>query len=126
MVRNIVASLEFYERAGFTLKNKWLDHDKIRWCWLEIGTAALMLQEYAPDQQHNFSPAHAGQGVSIYFICGDALAIYKAAQTAGLFPQEPFVGNGMWVVGLTDPDGYKIFFESLTPVPEETRYREWT
>jgi hypothetical protein len=27
------------------VKNKWIDEGKLRWCWLEIGDAALMLQE---------------------------------------------------------------------------------
>jgi len=38
---------------------------------------------------------------------------------------EPFVGNGMWVTTFTDPDNYKIFFESATDVPEETKYSAW-
>jgi hypothetical protein len=35
------------------------------------------------------------------------------------------VGNNLWVVQLKDPDGYNIFFESPTDVPEETRYSDW-
>jgi hypothetical protein len=31
----------------------------------------------------------------------------------------------MWVVRLIDPDGYNIFFESPTDVPEETMYADW-
>jgi lactoylglutathione lyase len=31
----------------------------------------------------------------------------------------------MWVVGLKDPDGYQIYFESPTDVEEETLYTEW-
>jgi hypothetical protein len=27
----------------------------------------------------------------------------------------------MWVTGLDDPDGHKIYFESTTDVPEETK-----
>lgn len=34
----------------------------------------------------------------------------------------PFVGNGMWVTSLADPDGYWIDFESLMDVPEEKVY----
>jgi len=30
----------------------------------------------------------------------------------------------MWVTSLTDPDGYRIDFESPTDVPEETVYSE--
>ena len=31
-----------------------------------------------------------------------------------------FVGNGMWVTSLSDPDGYRIDFESDTDVAEGT------
>ncbi len=30
----------------------------------------------------------------------------------------------MWVTSVEDPDGYKIEFESLTDVPEETIFSE--
>jgi hypothetical protein len=39
--------------------------------------------------------------------------------------KEPFVGNHMWVVSFTDPDGYRLDFESQTDVPEETKYSDW-
>ena len=44
----------------------------------------------------------------------------------GLKPCEPFVGNAMWATIITDPDGYKLDFESPTDVPEETLYSELT
>jgi lactoylglutathione lyase len=31
----------------------------------------------------------------------------------------------MWVLSLSDPDGYRIEFESPTDVPEDTRFSEW-
>ena len=65
-----------------------------------------------------------GIGVSIYFICEDALAIYREVTSRGIKAERPFVGNGMWVTSMSDPDGYKIFFESTTDVPEETVYSE--
>jgi hypothetical protein len=43
----------------------------------------------------------------------------------GLKPNEPFVGNNMWVVTIKDPDGYNLDFESPTDVPEETKYSDW-
>jgi hypothetical protein len=30
----------------------------------------------------------------------------------------------MWVISLLDPDGYRIAFESVTDVPEETEFAE--
>jgi hypothetical protein len=137
MVRNIEASVDYYINGiGFEMINKWIDNGKLRWCWLEIDKAALMLQEFcrwstvdgaATHIRHRTNPSNEklGEGVSIYFICEDALAIYKQGTSRGLLISEPFVGNKMWVVGLTDPDGYKIFFESLTDVPEETKYSDW-
>jgi hypothetical protein len=39
---------------------------------------------------------------------------------------EPFVGNAMWVTGLTDSDGYRLHFESPTETPEGTSLSEVT
>ena len=123
MVSNMEASLRFYvDGLGFTRTRQWIVDNKIRWCWLELGGAALMLQEFLPD-----SPLHdqkLGQGVSICFQCRDAIAIFQEARTRTLDPRTPFVGNNMWVTILTDPDGYKLDFESPTDAPEETIYSE--
>ena len=115
-------SLDFYINGlGFILKNKWEPGGKIEWCWLQLGEASIMLQEYRkiPDIEK------FGEGVSIWFMCDDALEIYKQATSRGLKTSEPFVGNKMWVVQLKDPDGFDIFFESATDVPEETMYTDW-
>ena len=80
-----------------------------------------MLQEYRPDR---IPTTKRGEGVSICFQCKDALALYRTFLSRGLEPREPFVGNAMWVTIITDPDGYKLDFESPTDVPEETTYSE--
>lgn len=59
-------------------------------------------------------------GVTICFNCNDALAIYREVTARGIQASRPFVGNGMWVISLLDADGYKIDFESITDVPEDT------
>jgi lactoylglutathione lyase len=122
MVVNMANSLNFYVKGlGFELKNKWEPRGSIEWCWLQLDNAALMLQEY-----RNKPPAEKlGEGVSICFMCADALKIYEQISSRGLLPAEPFVGNNLWVVQLKDPDGYKIAFESPTDVPEETMYSDW-
>lgn len=121
-VENIDRSLAFYcEGLGFTMKNSWSPEGRIRWCWLDLGGVALMLQEYVEGHRPY---GVLGLGMSVCFMCRDALTIYREAQTRGLTPEEPFVGNGLWVTGLTDPDGYKLFFESPTDVPEETKLSE--
>ena len=127
MVANIQKSLDFYETGlGFEKTNQWIDEGKLRWCWLQHGSAALMLQEYpAQTRQRLASEAKVlGVGVSIYFICEDALAIYREFTSRGVKAGRPFVGNAMWVTSITDPDGYKLFFERPTDVAEETVYSE--
>jgi lactoylglutathione lyase len=126
-VSNIEASLQFYvEGLGFETKHRWYDEDKLRWCWLQIGDASLMLQEYRPqDLEAAQIRGKFGNGVSVCFMCKDALAIYRDVTARGIQTKEPFVGNHLWVVGVMDPDGYRIDFESRTNVPEETKFSEW-
>jgi catechol 2,3-dioxygenase-like lactoylglutathione lyase family enzyme len=56
-VTNMEASLRFYvDGLGFKMKHSWIPdraEDKpdgrIRWCWLQLGDAAIMLQEFLPE-----------------------------------------------------------------------------
>lgn len=117
-VSNIEKSVGYYvDGLGFEIINQWIDDGKLAWCWLRLGGAALMLQEFRKDRRPEGT---LGNGVSITFQCKDALAIYREARARGLHPSRPVVGNGMWVTILSDPDGYKLDFESKTDVPEET------
>lgn len=128
MVTSLETSIECYVTGiGFEIKNSWIDKGKIHWCWLEIGGAALMLQEFGTEGKHTNVPKEKlGEGIVIFFICEDSLAIYRQVTARGLSTSEPFVGNNMWIVELRDPDGYKISFESPTDIPEETIYSDWT
>lgn len=125
-VSNLEASVRYYvDGLGFEMTNKWIDEGKLRWCWLQRGGAALMLQEFKKAGHDSWVPeGKVGVGVSICFICEDALAIYREVTARGIQASRPFVGNGMWVTSLSDPDGYRIEFESYTDVPEETEYAE--
>ena len=121
-VSNIEESVRYYVNGlGFEMAKQWIDEGQLRWCWLEIGSAALMLQEIWKEGPHAWAPeGKLGVGVSICFICTDALAVYHEVTSRGIQASRPFVGNGMWVTSLSDPDGYRIEFESVTDVPEET------
>ena len=122
MVTNIEASIRYYvDGLGFAMTRHWIDEGKLKWCWLQQGGAALMLQEYPKEK---IPSGKRGDGVAVCFQCSDALAIYHAAAARGISAKLPFVGNAMWVVGFSDPDGYKIDFESPTDVAEETTYSE--
>lgn len=126
MVTDIDASLRFYvDGLGFKMTNSWRPEgpDRVTWCSLQIGSASIMLQKFARKDGKTGRPEGAlGQGVSVCFMCEDALAIYRDAVAKGLAPQRPFVGNNMWVVSFADPDGYRVDFESVTDVAEEAEY----
>lgn len=82
-----------------------------------------MLQDFRRDHGRLWSPdGPLGLGVSIMFICHDALSLYREFAARGLEPSLPFVGNGMWVTSLRDPDGYSVEFESPTDAPEDSRF----
>ena len=132
-ITNMEASLRFYiDGLGFKMTRWWIpeepdDHGnnpdgRIRWCWLELGEAAIMLQEFSPQRQ---SADPLGAGISVCFQCGDALALYREFKSRGIHTRtRPFVGNRLWVVPVTDPDGYRMEFSSPTDAPEETELEE--
>ena len=79
-VTNMEASLRFYvDGLGFKMKHWWIpdrrEHNpdgRIHWCWLELGDAAIMLQEFPPERQPKET---LGPGTSVCFMCDDALAL---------------------------------------------------
>src|SRR6185436_1543604 len=88
-VSNMHASLRFYmEGLGFLMKNQWIDDGVLRWCLLEQGGAALMLQEFKRQPSGKL-----GEGVTICFICKDAIAFYREVKSRGIDAATPFVGN---------------------------------
>ena len=126
-VRNIENSVRFYtEGLAFEIKKQWTPDGKLRWCWLERDSIAIMLQEFRTEG-HDSRPLlnNPGQGVSICYQCKDALALYREFTSRGIQASEPQVGNNMWVTVVKDPDGYTLDFESATDVPEDTKLSEW-
>ena len=117
-------SLDFYVNGlQFAKTKEWIDGGSLRWCWLEIGQAPLMLQEISP-QDPRRAIKKKGEGVSINFVCHDAIGLYRDFKSRGIDAQKPFVGNRMWVTAVTDPDGYSLFFESPTDEAEEKELEE--
>ena len=129
-VTNMESSLRFYvDGLGFKMKNYWIPDraedradGRIHWCWLELGDAAIMFQEFQPGGRPKET---LGTGVNVCFQCEDALALYREFKLRGIQTRKrPFVGNRLWVVPLTDPDGYRIEFSSPTDAPEESELEE--
>jgi lactoylglutathione lyase len=120
-VSSMERSIRFYvDGLGFAFRHKWEPEGKLRWCWLTLGGASLMLQEF-PNRS---LPANAGSGITLNFTCDDAIALYDEFRSRGLNPSEPEVGNGLWVTEVVDPDGYKLFFNSPTDAAEDTTLSE--
>ena len=121
-VNDMETSVRFYvEGLGFRMTNQWVNEGKLRWCWLELGDAAVMLQEFWREGPlRNVPDGDVGQGVTVCFICNDAVALWRGFVSRGLAASRPAVGNGMWVTDIADPDGYHLLFESPTDAPEET------
>ena len=129
-ITNMETSLRFYvDGLGFKMKRWWIpdapqDHPdgRIRWCWLELGEGAIMLQEFLPERRPK---EMLGTGVNICFQCEDALALFREFKSRGIqMRKRPFVGNRLWVVPVTDPDGYRMEFSSPTDAPEESELQE--
>jgi GNAT superfamily N-acetyltransferase/uncharacterized glyoxalase superfamily protein PhnB len=122
-VMDIDRSMRFYvDGLGAKMTITWIDEGKLRWCWLQIGEAALMLQELSTKDPRRNDGVVRGAGVSINFTCSDAIAWYKEITARGINAERPFVGNSMWVTRVVDPDGYDLYFESPTDAPEESEY----
>jgi len=121
-VHNMDESVQFYTRGlGFRMTNQWVHEGKLRWCRLELGGAAVMLQEFWKEgEDYNLSDGKVGLGVGVCFFCKDAVGLWREFVSRGLAAKRPFVGNGLWVTEIHDPDGYKLYFESPTDVPEDT------
>src|SRR5207247_9813245 len=105
MVKNMDASLRFYvEGLGFSMAKKWTPEGRIRWCWLELGTAALMLQEFVSDSHHASPiPAQVGAEVELNFICRDSLAFYDSTSKRGFAAKRPFRVHHNWLYTLPVP-----------------------
>jgi len=115
-VASMQRSLAFYvDGLGFEVEQKWRPEGQIRWCMLRLGGARLMLQE---------GQTQANNENVMCLMCDDALTLYREFLARSVEVQEPYVGNRMWVSSVTDPDGNRLDFESLTDVPEETRLSE--
>jgi lactoylglutathione lyase len=125
-VTDIEQSVHYYmEGLGFSMKHKWVVDGKLRWCWLELGGAAIMLQQFRTEGHDSWKPSgKVGEGVSLYFNCDDAITFYHDVTTRSIEASEPQVGNSMWETSLSDPDGYRIRFVSPTDVPEDTKLSE--
>lgn len=60
----------------------------------------------------------------LYFTCEDASAIYRKVTSRGISARQTLVGKSMWETTFSQPDGYRIPFESPVAELEDTRLPE--
>jgi lactoylglutathione lyase len=121
-VHDIQASVRFYtEGLGFVMTHDWEQEGKLRWCMLRRDGVAVMLQQFWHEGQHRNVPhVKVGVGVTFCFFCKDAVALWREFVSRKVAAKRPFVGNGLWVTELSDPDGYELCFESPTDAADDT------
>ena len=87
-----------------------------------LGMPPLCFRSFC---RNTFLTKHLGLEHRSASCAKDALALYREFKSHGIQTlKRPFVGNRLWVVPVTDPDGYRIDFESPTDAPEESEFEE--
>jgi lactoylglutathione lyase len=105
------------------MTHKWIDEGKLRWCWLQHGGAALMLQEIAKEGPHSQVPGRkVGPGrIDLLHLRGCPGYLQRGDLTRDSSLETL---RRERVTSMSDPDGYVIEFESYTDVPEDTEFSE--
>ncbi|MBX3474856.1 MAG: VOC family protein [Planctomycetes bacterium] len=121
-VSDMAASLAFYvDGLGFRVTDRWQPDGVTRWCRLQLGDCTVMIQAMPKAGADAWKASGLpGDGVTLCMMCEDARKVYFGVTARGFEARRPFVGNGLWVTSLADPDGYRLDFESAADAPEGT------
>ena len=103
-VTNMEASLRFYVNGlGFKMKRWWIPDQAdgqgahnpdggIRWCWLELGEAAVMLQEFRPNGlQQDATTSRQNKRSASQVLC----AVGRSANPLPI--SSAIVSSGAWI-----------------------------
>jgi catechol 2,3-dioxygenase-like lactoylglutathione lyase family enzyme len=100
-VRDMPASVEFYEKLGFEVERR---NDDWRWAMLRLDECRLML-----DQSINVHPDAPRQSV-IYLYPDDIVAYHRRVRGNGLeVPDLDRTFYGMTEFRIDDPDGNRLW-----------------
>lgn len=100
-VRSVAASIEFYEKLGFTVEKR---NDEWAWAMLRFDECRLML-----DQSINTHPSAPAQGV-VYLYPDDVVEYHRLVRASGLeVPDLEATFYGMSEFRLHDPDGNRLW-----------------
>src|SRR6266481_6276341 len=100
-VKSMPASVQFYERLGFTLEQK---RDEWRWAMLRCGECRLMV-----DESINSHPNGPRTSV-LYLYPADISEFHKQARANGLVvPDLEITFYGITEFRIDDPDGNRLW-----------------
>jgi len=117
-VFDMPASLRFYrDGIGFRVIRSSPPGDRCDWAWLELDGAELMLNTAYEEDERPPAPDPGrvlGHGdTTLFFGCPDVDAAYGELAARGLAVEKPTIRDyGMKQLSLTDPDGFKLCFQS--------------
>jgi len=117
-VSDIERSIEFYARFfGFQVADSYEQDGSRVWCWLQTGSADLMLQQLSPDQQITLDPA-VGQSWMLYIRPDDLDDVHHDLRAAGFEVSDIQASSYATREFLAkDPDGYELWVS--VPVDED-------
>jgi catechol 2,3-dioxygenase-like lactoylglutathione lyase family enzyme len=100
-VRSMPASIEFYQKLGFSVERR---EDKWGWAMLRFGECRLMV-----DQSINLERDAPRQSV-VYLYPDDIVEYHRQVRSAGLtIPDLDATFYGMTEFRLDDPDGNRLW-----------------
>lgn len=110
-VRNMPASLAFYEKLGFTVENR---KDEWGWAMLRCGECRLML-----DQSINLH-ADIPRVSVLYLYAENVVDLHRHAREKGLsVPDLDVTFYGMHEFRMEDPDGNRLWIGQETSVASQ-------
>jgi catechol 2,3-dioxygenase-like lactoylglutathione lyase family enzyme len=100
-VRSMPASVEFYQKLGFSIEKK---NDGWRWAMLRFGECRVMV-----DESINVQPAAPRQSV-LYLYPDDIVEYHRQVRENGLeIPDLDVTFYGLTEFRIDDPDGNRLW-----------------
>lgn len=100
-VKNMPASIEFYQKLGFSVERR---KDEWGWAMLRLGECRLMV-----DQSIN-SHGHAPRSSVLYLYPDDIVAYHQQVRINGLnVPDLEVTFYGLTEFRINDPDGNRLW-----------------
>lgn len=105
-VRDISASIEFYQKLGFSVENR---NDDWRWAMLRIDECRLMV-----DQSINVHPELPRSGI-VYLYPENIVEYHQQVRESGLeIPDLETTFYGLTEFRIDDPDGNRLWIGQNT------------